>query len=603
MRKPFVKKYLFKANLLFTIILVILNAAAFFLANGDKTLFTVANAYISVFIGFMHYFHVESMYKNKLADLKKEAMFINYPVYIAAFFSCMTILLIASFISLYVVNKEALNLTFVFAFFMNMIFAVFPSVLVLLFMYFIIPEFIIPSKTINDVRQKKFISFSKVFFLLFLMLCVYNGVSAVYRNMTIETQEKYKASRLTMHFSTKYLKFDENINPYSKKKVLQEKVNIPFLYTKDAVAFENYDDAKRFCEALDARIANYLEAYYIAFNKFDTFGNKYYWTSDQDGKYSLVLHFQNMSYTIERLSENTKPLVYCVADIESKYGTSKQSYFYRNEKEEKAAAIKSILEKPFDKKGLSNIIKTDKQDTEQPNGFDYQSIAAAEKKHVNFSVKEVPSDVFNELINQGYTYNPSITIKRDYETTDALMQRHLVKDPDGKEIRLCYFPFTNYDDVSMYAEAQIYKQSFCSPAFELITPEPAIKTKYEKDAYCYSRGGRLPNIPELYGILKTFNISAAGIKYWTNNQIPERESGKTASVIIINEDKRFAKIKPILSSENDSAYVYCIKKPQTPSRIIANYKSRFEGVDGSIFAKQKCPNCVYYEMPDVILKR
>lgn len=602
MRKRSVKKYLLKTNLLFTFLLIVVNSILFFISNGDKAWFATANVYTALFILFVYYFCLSSMYKDKLADLKKEAMFINYPMYISVFIVLIALMLIASWIALYIVNKDVLNAAFVFTFFLNSFFSVFPSFIFLLTIYFIIPEFVLPSVNIKDVKDTKRIRFSKILFAIYICVCIYNTAGQTYKHITIENLEKYKAARITVHFAKKYLKFDEKINNYSKKKLAKETVNIPFSYTQDPIAFANYEDAKSFCQSIDARLANYIEAYYIAFNKSDTFGNKYYWSANSDGDFPLVLHFENMSYTIERYTKDTKPLVYCVSDITSKYGTNKQHYFYKNVQQEKASFFRQIMEKPFDKKDLNQIIAPEKTGDKTKENLDIANLLAAEKKHVDFSVKEVPQEVFNQLLQKGYTYNPSISIKRDYETNDFYMQQRLNKDSSGKNIRLCYFPFANYDGMSLYEEASIYKQSFCSPAFELITQTPAIKTKYEKDAYCYSRGGRLPNIPELYGILKTFGNAAPGIKYWTNNQI-STQTGGLNPVLVYNEDERFVNVKAISQAENDSAYVYCIKKAENPSRVVANYKSRFEGIEGGMLAKQKCPNCIYYEMPDVILKR
>ncbi len=593
------KKYLLRTNILYTFILVIANIIVFYSVNGDKALYNLINIYASILIGFLYYFHISSMFSRRLQNLKNEAKSINYPLYIALFLTILLLIFLSSFISLYVINKDALNITSIFTFFMNLVFSVFPTIMIVLFMYFIVPEFIIPGITIKDLINKNKSNIIKILFILFLILGSLNILLFTYKKMRINTLEKYEVSKITVDFSDKYLKYDENISPYSKKLMEQDKVKVPFLYAKEAVPFNTYDEAQRFCSALNARMPNYKETYYIAFNKFDTFGNKYYWTSDKDREHNIVIHFDNMSYTVQRQPKDVKPMVFCVSDIEDKFGKTDRKYFYRNIEQERKAEIKSMVEKPFNVNKFNNILNNKENNYEA----EIDNMLTSEKKHVNFSVKEVPYDVFNQLINMGYTYNPAVSIKQEFETNDFDMQNRLNKDSNKKEVRLCYYPFINYDGIDMHNELQIYKQNFCSPAFELININPEMKTKHEKDAFCYSRGGRLPNIPELYGILKTYGSITPGIKYWTNNKLSDTYSDTMSPILVYNQDSTFVKLKPILDQENDSAYTYCIKNSKNPSKVIANYISRFPNTDGKTLAKQKCPNCIYYEMPDVILKK
>ena len=72
MKKRSVKKYLLKINLLFTVLLIVVNSILFVISNGDKAWFASANVYAALFILFVYYFCLSSMYKDKLADLKKE---------------------------------------------------------------------------------------------------------------------------------------------------------------------------------------------------------------------------------------------------------------------------------------------------------------------------------------------------------------------------------------------------------------------------------------------------------------------------------------------------------------------------------------------------
>ncbi len=598
MKKNPQKICLLKTDIICTFFIVTAYILIFILSGGDKALYNGLGIYASIFIGFLYYFYILSMSGTRLNNLKNEAKLINYPLYIAIFFIFLALLFLSSFIALSVVNKDALNITFISAFFINLIFSVFPAILLILFMYFIMPAFIIPGIKIKNTGSRNKLNISKILFLLFLITGVINAFLFSYKKMRIDTLEKYEVSKIMMHFSAKYLKFSRSISPYSKKKMESGKIQIPFLYTKEAVPFDTYEDARRFCSALNARTADYKETYYILFNKFDTFGNKYYWTSNNDQEHNIVIHFNNMSYTAERLPENVKPMVYCVSDIENKFGKTKTKYFYRNVKQERIEKIKSMVEKPFNISNFNNIIGAETQ-----NNTETDNLFASEKKYVNFSIKEVPPDVFERLADAGYNYNPSVSVKQEFETNDNDMQNRLGRNADGKEVRLCYYPFVDYDGFNMYNEAQIYKQSFCSPSFELLNRSPALKTRSEKDAYCYSRGGRLPNIPELYGIIKTYGTVSPGIKYWTNNKLADTSSDTMLNILVYNEDSRFVKLKPVASGENESAYTYCIKNSQNPSKVIANYMSRFQNIDGKTLAKQQCPDCIYYEMPDVVLKK
>lgn len=602
MKKTNTPKELLKLNILVTILIIAANLLIFFGFDTAKDNFTNISAYANGFLFFLYLYLLNGLIKKDTNLLKKEAFYINYPISIAVFFTFLFIVLIISTISLINLNKDAANVTFVFTFFMSTIAMLFPSILLGVFMYFVVPAYIIPSLNINKNKKSESNILLLLFFVIFIIFCLYNGITSLIKVNSFESQNKYKSSKITINYSTDFLKLNEKINAYSKKKMAQDKMEIPFFYTTDSFPYSDYESAERFCRAMDARVPNYLEIYHIVFNKFDTFGDKYYWTSDRDGKHNLVLHFKNMSYEIERKPANVNPSIYCVATVNENRGFSNKNYFYRNVKKENKETIQSMAEKPFDFNSLANIIGTNKKDnkiTEQPIE---EELVNSEKKHVNFSVKAVSPEVLKELIQAGYTYNPTLSIKREYETNDTAFTNR-IQNRATNNIRLCYYPFTEYGNLTLFQERQIWQQSFCSPAFDLVNQTPVYKTKHEKDAYCFANGGRLPNIPELMGILKTLGLNQTNVKYWTNNKITDTSSNSSIPILLYYQDSRFVNVKAVNNYENDSAYTFCIKKPQIPSKVIANYKSRFANVEGSYYAKEKCASCHYYEVPDVILQQ
>lgn len=596
------EKELLKINFIVTILILITNLIIFYFIDSSKDKFTILSTYTNIFLFFIYLFLFSSKTKKNILELKKEALYINYPLSISLFFLFLLLIIIASAICLISVNKDAANVTFIFTFFMSTISMLFPSIILIVFMYFIIPAIIIPSINVQQ-KGKNESNFIIIFLLIcFILFSIYNGFSTYIKERNFEQQNKYKSARLTISYSTDFLKISNDINSYSQKKMSINTAEVPFDYTAEPVPYNNFDSAKIFCNALDARMPNYLETYFIVFNKFDTFGEKYYWINHKDRKHDLVLHYKNMSYEIVRKPSNVTPLLYCIAKSDDNYGFKNKRYFYRNIKKESSETIKSIIEKPFDFEKLKNVVGLDKKEPEKIQLKENTDIPVIkEKKHVNFSVKEVSNEVFYELIQKGYHYDPNITIKKEYETNDFTFAAAIQKDTNN--IRLCSYPFTEYDNLSRYQEQQIWLQSFCSPAFDLVSKTPVLKSKYEKDSYCYANGGRLPNIPELNGILKTLGNAKPNVGYWTNNKITDSATNTQIPVFVYYKDSRFLKIKPVTQYENDNAYAYCIKKPKQSSSVISNYKSRFPNIEGYYYAKEKCPSCHYYEVPDVILQQ
>ncbi len=594
-------KELLKLNVLITILIVISNLLIFFFFESSKDKFTILSTYADIYIFFIYLLLLSSKIKKNILELKKEAFYINYPMCIVTFFVFLFLVLVASTLLLITVNKEAANLTFIFMFFMSTISMLFPSIILIVFMYFATPAIIIPSISIQQKGKRKSNSLIIFFLICFILFSTYNGLNTFIKQNNFESQNKYKSARLTISYSTDFLKISNDINSYSQKKMSINTAEVPFDYTAEAFPYSDVKSAKIFCNAIDARMPNYLEAYFIVFNKFDTFGEKYYWINHKDGKHDLVLHYKNMSYEIIRKPENVTPLLYCIARSNDNYGFKNKSYFYRNVQKETQETIKSMVEKPFDFDNLKNVVGIEKKEKKVIPSTKNEQPVIKEKKHVNFSVKEVSNEVFYELLKKGYKYDPNISIKKEYEANDFTFTATIRENTNN--IRLCAYPFTEYDNLSLYQEQQIWKQSFCSPAFELINTTPVIKTKYEKDSYCYANGGRLPNIPELNGIIKTIGAINTNIGYWTNNKITDSATNTQIPVLVQYKDSKFIKIKPVSQYENDSAYVYCIKKPKQGSKVIANYKSRFPNVEGYYYAKEKCPSCHYYEVPDVILQQ
>ena len=524
----------------------------------------------------------------------------NYLANIATLFMILGLLLVVSAIILYIVNKDAFKLAFIFTFFMNILTMLFSSIAVLSYSYIIFPSFILLQMRSYVPEKKDSISLLAIAFAIFLFLLCSKGLVFTYKIFNAEKQTKYKIIKLPVQYSTEYLKI-KDITDYGKKKLSREKVYTPFVYTADSFEYEGFPQAMEFCESMGARLPNYLEMYNIAFNKFDTFGEKYYLTKNTDNKTPILIHFKDMSYTAVPLKKDVKPLVYCVVSSNENPQTVNRNFLYRKAKKQPKKNTNSEYRQPFDDASLLEILGKDYQKSVTSAPQIPNSIVEKEIKHVNFSVKEVPSSYMSQLIAKGYSYNPNVKINPQYETNEFAFSSMLQLDPMRKNIKLCFYPFTDYGNMNLYEESQIWQQSFCSPAFQLIEQQPAIKSKYEKDAYCISRGGRLPNIPELNAILKTLKAKKVGDKYWTNNGVVSSHSQTKSPVLVYYKDSRFMKVEAISESSDERAYVYCVKKAKNPSRVIANYASRFKGMNGSSYASAKCPNCQYYEVPDAVV--
>ncbi len=561
------------------------NLPAFILCGSNKINFVLISIFLNICLFFLHGFLIIKESKKNINEIKKEALYINYPLNIATFMFCIFLIFVFSIISLYIINSDALNPAFIFTYFINILSLLFPSILVLAYICFIFPAFILPGMSANK-RDSQSTEYLIIFFIIFLILSGFRLISYSVKTINIDKQDKYKIVKLPFLYSNQYLKI-KNISEYGKKKLSYAKAIVPFAYTAESFNYNNYKDAENFCKSIGARVPNYIEMYNIAFNKFNLFGEDYYWTSNKDGAIPVLIHFKNMSYNVIKYNQNISPTLHCVANEEDNNNIFKKNHFYRNfdTPEENTMTLDQNYQKTEVKANDDIIVYS--PDTE--------------KKFVNFSVKEVSSDIMIDLIRKGYDYNPKLKINAKYETNEQNFAMRITPSASKKYIRLCYYPFTDYGNLSIENEAQIWKQSFCSPFVILLEPNAVMKSKSEADSYCIKKGGRLPNIPELNGILKTLNINKTGEKYWTNNKITDRTTKERKPVLVFYKDSRFMQIKVLDSKEQDNAYAFCITEPDFPSKIIANYKSRFKGIDGAPYAKAQCSSCYYYEVPDTVL--
>lgn len=591
--KKKIPKELLRLNLLTSLIIVIINVLIFICLDKSKSGFFIKSLYCTGIILIIYLFLLIQKIKTRFSSLKKEILYINYKLNTIILAGVISLTLSVSALTLLIVNKDAVNAVFIFIFFMSTMSMLMPVIVYLVFVFFVVPIWIIPSiKTPDKVNSIRYIII--LILILFILLTLnfvrkqYNYIQN-YRMLT-----KFQASKLSMNYSTEYLKLNDTISAYAQKKMSRDTVKVPIFYLTKPMPSLDINSAFDFCNSLDARVPNYLEAYHIIFNRFDTFGDKYYWTSDNDNGIPLVLHFKNMSYELVKLPQGVYPELYCMVNADENTQKKNNFFFYRENEKLMQSDVKKSNEKKLGVSILDDIKNIIPHNTEIPS-----SMINTEKKRINYSVKEVSQDVMQELINKGYNYNPADTIESKYEINSA---KSYMENNTDREIRLCYYPFTDYGNLSMDKEREIWEQSFCSPAFDLIDIEPALKTKGEKDIYCTEKGGRLPNIPELTGILKARGKTEPNIKYWTNNKVKGTHAISRLPVLVYFKDSRFLKVEAVEEDTDEYANVYCIKNPQVPSLVITNYKSKFMGVEGGFLAKQKCMNCRYFEVPDVILQ-
>ena len=599
-QKPHVSKILQNNNLLFTFLVVVCSIITFLIADSNKTTVISLSIFFNCLIFFLYRFRVNSLVNKNWLAIKKELMYINYPIIVGLFFILFAGIFCYDVFCLSKINREALNATFIFTYFMSTISMLLPSILMLAYMHLFYPAILLPSFG-EKKRKRKTDILVFVLFILFLLFSAFQFAVNIIDNFTSAHKTKYKAAKLAIQYSKEHLKYVD-LTPAVKRKLENQKLNTPFMYTTEGFRFKTYEAAERFCGSMNAKVANHLEIYNIIFHRFDTFGEKYYWTSDKAGRNSLVLHFKNMSYEVKKKPQDTEAIAYCTAKASEDYKLFANHYFYKNKPvqigEEKLTVgekLKLKQKKKFKTEKLN--IGTDKQEY-KPQKATFPPPENGIPRHVNFNVKHVSSEYLNDLINKGYYYDTSIKINNYYASSESQLKTVSQSYSSGSEINLCYFPYIDYDNIPLQREKQIWKQNFCSPSFEIMSKRAELKSLHEKDAYCYAHGSRLPNIPELMAIIKITGNNHIGAKFWTSNKTTN-EMYEQKPVAVVLTDTQSVKVQEISTDEN--IYTYCVKRSKNPSKIISNFKSRFAGETGQFYAKDICGSCKYYEVPDAVL--
>ncbi len=584
----FKSNFLLKTNIQFTILLIILNIADFYISQGNKDKFTIFSFFINCSLFFLYRIKLSDLIGKYWLNIKKEILYINYPLLISGFFILLFIILLANIVILAIINKDALNSAFILTLFVSTLTMITPSILFLIYIFIINPALILPSYEKNKKKSDILII---CLFIIFLSGSIIKFSSDAINSITVNKREKFKAIKLPISYSSKYLKY-KDLTQQRVNILSQDKIEIPLYYTAESFKYNTYEEADFFCKSINARIPNHIEIYNIIFNRFDTFGEQYYWTNNYAGKYNLVLHFKNMTYEIIMKPKNITPVLYCISnDTVNSNRLIDKKYFYKIKpvKEENKKEFKF----PPDIKEIKTSIGSTLELT--PQLFTRMPM---EIRHVNFSVRHVSEDIFNSLIAEGYNYNRQAKPNPYYESSETEIEQKVNYNEDNKQINLCYFPFTDYTGISKQNQIEIWKQSFCSPSFEVINQTPLLKAGYQRTSYCMAAGGRITNIPELTAILKTYQINNTTAKYWTNIDITDNQ-GEKHPIAVQYQGSGF--IIPIISNKDEQAFTFCIKKSSKPSKIIANYQSRFYNENGSYYAQKICPSCVYYEMPDTVL--
>ena len=197
------------------------------------------------------------------------------------------------------------------------------------------------------------------------------------------------------------------------------------------------------------------------------------------------------------------------------------------------------------------------------------------------------------MLQKGYIYKKDTKLNNAYKILNIQSEGKVRLN--GNKVTLCLFPFITYDDFSIDEEKEVWKQNFCIPSFEIVDAPIVEKTMYQKDSYCLSYGGRVPNIPELQGILKSTNRFNMARNYWVSNKV----NGK--GIVYYNLSKVVSNAR--FANNEEKADVICIKDTKDSVNIISNFSSKFSNESGLYYAKQKCPDCDYYEMPDMVLNQ
>ena len=470
-------------------------------------------------------------------------------------------------------------------------------------MFLICPAFSVPK------YDKKYKSKSDlIMFILFLIFIIYSIFQLIISgiNNGYDKKSKFRAIKMPVTYTEKFIKYSgltrERIHVLEKTKA-----EAPFYYTSEGFNFDKYEDAEEFCKSLNAKVANHKEIYNIIFNKFDTFGNQYYWTSEKAGVNNLLLRFKNMTYEIVINPGNTKPAVYCTIPASEDFVLQNNRFFTRilpetTKNKMNKINIKELLAKSQEEKDklIQQQNLEDKQSVEDEQFVeDKQSVkneqslnnenslrTTEEAVYINFSIKHVTKEVFDALLSKGYLYNPEHKANSYYEINNSNLNslKGLYLNNSDNNVRYCYYPFAEYQNLNLNNEKEIWKQNFCIPSFTLIQRQPVLKkNRYEKDVYCYANGGRVPNIAELAAVIKVLNINPTGQSFWTNIKITDISSMEQLPVSIYYTKDGFITVQA--EASNQEINTFCITQSEEHSNIIANYASKFWNEDGKNYAQ------------------
>ena len=91
----FKSNFLLKTNIQFTILLIILNIADFYISHGNKDKFTIFSFFINCSLFFLYRIKLSDLIGKYWLNIKKEILYINYPLLISGFFILLFIILLA----------------------------------------------------------------------------------------------------------------------------------------------------------------------------------------------------------------------------------------------------------------------------------------------------------------------------------------------------------------------------------------------------------------------------------------------------------------------------------------------------------------------------
>ena len=171
-QKPHVSKILQNNNLLFTFLVVVCSIITFLIADSNKTTVISLSIFFNCLIFFLYRFRVNSLVNKNWLAIKKELMYINYPIIVGLFFILFAGIFCYDVFCLSKINREALNATFIFTYFMSTISMLLPSILMLAYMHLFYPAILLPSFG-EKKRKRKTDILVFVLFILFLLFSAF----------------------------------------------------------------------------------------------------------------------------------------------------------------------------------------------------------------------------------------------------------------------------------------------------------------------------------------------------------------------------------------------------------------------------------------------